>query len=229
MKKFVKKFISMVLSTTCILAMTALPTFAADSTTPADKLETGLSQLEEKYDVTIKKAPTARKASALSLAEVNSTLSDLESSLIKGQQARLENQQAYEQYLKELSESGRMGSSDTSDSPMPRALISRTHYQSIGSLVPNGTSIRCNITGNTTSDAYGNTVWSSLTTHSSRLSSGYGTNWEETDFSYDLIDGRRTYYCTFTGTLEEPYKQSGLIQYYVYSEGWRLWFEAYST
>lgn len=229
MKKIVKKIISMVLSTACILTMTAIPTFAAETTSPAEKLETGLSQLEEKYDVTIKKAPTARNASALSLEEVNNTLTDLESSLIAGQQARIENHQAYEQYVKELEESGRMDSSDTSNSPAPRALISRTYYQSIGALVPNGTSIRCNITGNTTSDAYGNTVWSALTTHSSRLSSGYGTDWTETDFSYDLIDGRRTYTCHFIGTLEEPYKQSGLIEYYVYSEGWDIWFEAYST
>lgn len=48
-------------------------------------------------------------------------------------------------------------------------------------------------------------------------------------FSYDLIDGRRTYVCHFIGTLEEPYKQSGFIEYYVYSEGWDIWFEAYST
>lgn len=108
MKKIVKKIISMVLSTTCILTMTAFPAFAAETSSPADRLETGLSQLEEKYDVTIKKAPTARKASALSLEEVNSTLTDLESSLIKGQQARIENHQAYEQYMKELEESGRM-------------------------------------------------------------------------------------------------------------------------
>ena len=93
----------------------------------------------------------------------------------------------------------------------------------------NGTSIRCSMTGNTTSDAYGNTVWASLSSHSSRLNSGYGTDWTETDFSYDLIDGRRTYVCHFIGTLEEPYKQSGFIEYYVYSEGWDIWFEAYST
>ena len=61
------------------------------------------------------------------------------------------------------------------------------------------------------------------------LYSGYGTDWTETDFSYDLIDGRRTYVCHFIGTLEEPYKQSGFIEYYVYSEGWDIWFEAYST
>lgn len=114
MKKIVKKIISMVLSTTCILTMTAFPAFAAETSSPADRLETGLSQLEEKYDVTIKKAPTARKASALSLEEVNSTLTDLESSLIKGQQARIENHQAYEQYMKELEESGRMDTSDSS-------------------------------------------------------------------------------------------------------------------
>lgn len=232
MKKIVKKIISMVLSTTCILTMTAFPAFAAETSSPADRLETGLSQLEEKYDVTIKKAPTARKASALSLEEVNSTLTDLESSLIKGQQARIENHQAYEQYMKELEESGRMDTSDSSttpDSPAPRALISRIYYHSIGTLVPNGTSIRCSMTGNTTSDAYGNTVWASLSSHSSRLNSGYGTDWTETDFSYDLIDGRRTYVCHFIGTLEEPYKQSGFIGYYVYSEGWDIWFEAYST
>lgn len=172
MKKIVKKIISMVLSTTCILTMTAFPAFAAETSSPADRLETGLSQLEEKYDVTIKKAPTARKASALSLEEVNSTLTDLESSLIKGQQARIENHQAYEQYMKELEESGRMDTSDSSttpDSPAPRALISRIYYHSIGTLVPNGTSIRCSMTGNTTSDAYGNTVWASLSSHSSRL------------------------------------------------------------
>lgn len=142
MKKIVKKIISMVLSTTCILTMTAFPAFAAETSSPADRLETGLSQLEEKYDVTIKKAPTARKASALSLEEVNSTLTDLESSLIKGQQARIENHQAYEQYMKELEESGRMDTSDSSttpDSPAPRALISRIYYHSIGTLVPNGT------------------------------------------------------------------------------------------
>lgn len=139
MKKIVKKIISMVLSTTCILTMTAFPAFAAETSSPADRLETGLSQLEEKYDVTIKKAPTARKASALSLEEVNSTLTDLESSLIKGQQARIENHQAYEQYMKELEESGRMDTSDSSttpDSPAPRALISRIYYHSIGTLVP---------------------------------------------------------------------------------------------
>lgn len=72
---------------------------------------------------------------------------------------------------------------------------------------------------------YGNPLF----LNSSRLSSGFGTDWNETDFSYDLIDGRRTYVCRFTGTLEEPYKQSGIIQYYVYSEGWKLWFEAYSA
>ncbi len=116
-------------------------------------------------------------------------------------------------------------SSTTPDSPAPRALISRIYYHSIGTLVPNGTSIRCSMTGNTTSDAYGNTVWASLSSHSSRLNSGYGTDWTETDFSYDLIDGRRTYVCHFIGTLEEPYKQSGFIEYYVYSEGWDIWFE----
>ena len=120
-------------------------------------------------------------------------------------------------------------SSTTPDSPAPRALISRIYYHSIGTLVPNCTSIRCSMTGNTTSDAYGNTVWASLSSHSSRLNSGYGTDWTETDFSYDLIDGRRTYVCHFIGTLEEPYKQSGFIEYYVYSEGWDIWFEAYST
>lgn len=108
-------------------------------------------------------------------------------------------------------------------------ILSRIYYHSIGTLVPNGTSIRCSMTGNTTSDAYGNTVWASLSSHSSRLNSGYGTDWTETDFSYDLIDGRRTYVCHFIGTLEEPYKQSGFIEYYVYSEGWDIWFEAYST
>ena len=54
MKKIVKKIISMVLSTTCILTMTAFPAFAAETSSPADRLETGLSQLEEKYDVTYK-------------------------------------------------------------------------------------------------------------------------------------------------------------------------------
>lgn len=90
--------------------------------------------------------------------------------------------------MKELEESGRMDTSDSSttpDSPAPRALISRIYYHSIGTLVPNGTSIRCSMTGNTTSDAYGNTVWASLSSHSSRLNSGYGTDWTETDFSYD--------------------------------------------
>ena len=43
------------------------------------------------------------------------------------------------------------------------------------------------------------------------------------------VYGRRTYVCHFIGTLEEPYKQSGFIEYYVYSEGWDIWFEAYST
>lgn len=229
MRKSLKKVISMVLSTACILTMTTFPTFAADTNSSADKLATELSQLEEKYNVTIKEAPTARKSSTLSLEEIDNTLVDLEAALIKGQQARTENQQAYEQYMKELSDSGRMDNSISPDIPTPKSLISRTHYQSIGYLVPNGTSIRCNMTGTTTSDAYDNTVWKSFVSHSSRLSSGFGTDWNETDFSYDLIDGRRTYVCRFTGTLEEPYKQSGVIQYYVYSEGWKLWFEAYST
>lgn len=231
MKKIVKKFISMVLLTTCIFTLTSFPAFAADTTSPSDKLTTGLSQLEEKYDVTIKAAPTAKKAATLSVDEVNTTLSDLESALAKGQQARIENQQAYENHMKELSESGRIDTSGTSafsDSPAPRGFVSRTHYQSIGSLVPSGTTIRCNITGVTTADAYGNTIWKSLSSHGSYLSSGYGTNWEETDFDYEVLDGRRTYNCSFIGTLEEPYKQSGIIQYYVYSEGWRLWFEAYA-
>lgn len=137
MKKIVKKIISMVLSTTCILTMTAFPAFAAETSSPADRLETGLSQLEEKYDVTIKKAPTARKASALSLEEVNSTLTDLESSLIKGQQARIENHQAYEQYMKELEESGRMDTSDSCCHLSAVALITGTSVLSpCGAVAP---------------------------------------------------------------------------------------------
>lgn len=146
MRKSLKKVISMVLSTACILTMTTFPTFAADTNSSADKLATELSQLEEKYNVTIKEAPTARKSSTLSLEEIDNTLVDLEAALIKGQQARTENQQAYEQYMKELSDSGRMDNSISPDIPTPKSLISRTHYQSIGSLVPNGTSIRCNMT-----------------------------------------------------------------------------------
>ena len=67
-------------------------------------------------------------------------------------------------------------------------------------------------------DGYGNTLWSSLDSHSSRLSSGYGTDWRETDFSYNRLDGGRTYSCSYTGTLEEPYMSAGVVQYYVYSE-----------
>ena len=67
MRKSLKKVISMVLSTACILTMTTFPTFAADTNSSADKLATELSQLEEKYNVTIKEAPTARKSSTLSL------------------------------------------------------------------------------------------------------------------------------------------------------------------
>ena len=51
----------------------------------------------------------------------------------------------------------------------------------------------------------------------------------ETDFSYNRLDGGRTYSCSYTGTLEEPYMSAGVVQYYVYSEGWRIWFEAYSS
>lgn len=72
----------MVLSTACILTMTAIPIFAADSSSSPDRVSTGHSQLEEKYNVTIKEAPTVRTTSTLSPEEIDNTLVDLEAALI---------------------------------------------------------------------------------------------------------------------------------------------------
>lgn len=229
MKKRIKKFISFIVTTFCLFSITSIPTLAAEKNNSQSMLAEGISELEQKYNVTIKEAPTAKDVSTFSTEEANSLLEDLETTLSNGQEARIQNQLDYENYISELETSGRLDNdNEVYDTSSTRARKTRTYYHNIGSVMPGGTTIRCSMTGTTIEDSYGNTIWDSLNSHSSRLSSGYGTGWKETDFSAERMDRGRTVMCSYIGTLEEPYKQSGIIQYYVYSEGWRIWFEAYA-
>lgn len=228
MKRITKKIISSCLILSFMFVMMSVPTFAAETESPHEILDSGIAQLEQEYDVTIKKAPTTKASSALSISEVNNSLQGLESALSEGRQARIDNQTDYENYMNQLRASGRLDDNSIDNTISPKALKTRVFYKAIGSLVPNGTTILCSMTGSTILDSFGNTIWGQLNSHYSRRSSGYGTNWVETDFSVQRMDGGRTYNCSYIGTLEEPYKNAGIIQYYVYSEGWRIWFEAYA-
>ena len=216
MKTKIQKFLPGIFCILSLFIFSSVTAYAEENT------DSKIADLEKKYDVQIV------KANGYSLMD-DSTLNDLESKLKAGQHAREENQKCYDEYIDQLEKSGRIDNSTADENTNFRAGLSRTYFHNVGSLVPNGTTIRCNMTGRTMLDGYGNTLWSSLDSHSSRLSSGYGTDWRETDFSYNRLDGGRTYSCSYTGTLEEPYMSAGVVQYYVYSEGWRIWFEAYSS
>ncbi len=228
MKKTIKKIISFGLVFSCFFAMTSFSTFAAESESPQEILDVGITRLEQVYNVTIKEASTTRKISELTASEVNDSLKELEDALAKGQQARIDNQIEYENHMNELKAAGRIENNIVNNAIEPRALKVRSYYQRIGSLVPDGTIMLCQMRGNTTLDSFGNTIWGQLYSHYSGISSGYATGWQETDFSYQLMDGGRTLHCEYIGTLEEPFMNAGVIAYYVYSKGWRLWFEAYA-
>lgn len=197
MKTKIQKFLPGIFCILSLFIFSSVTAYAEENT------DSKIADLEKKYDVQIV------KANGYSLMD-DSTLNDLESKLKAGQHAREENQKSYDEYIDQLEKSGRIDNSTADENTNFRAGLSRTYFHNVGSLVPNGTTIRCNMTGRTMLD-------------------GYGTDWRETDFSYNRLDGGRTYSCSYTGTLEEPYMSAGVVQYYVYSEGWRIWFEAYSS
>lgn len=223
-----RKQIAIILSVMCLSTILYIPTFAQDTKVTSQNLDLSIEKLEQKYNVRIKEAPTAKLAETYTDEELEDILQDLEMTLARGAKAREENQKEYEQYMNSVEMLNRESEPISANNALPRKIKTTYYFQNIGTVVPGGTKIRCSMTGSTTTDTYGNTVWGSFNNHSSKLYSGYGTDWEETDFSYQALDGGRTFQGSFIGTLEEPYKVSGVIKYYVYSEGWRIWFEAYA-
>ena len=169
MKTKIQKFLPGIFCILSLFIFSSVTAYAEENT------DSKIADLEKKYDVQIV------KANGYSLMD-DSTLNDLESKLKAGQHAREENQKSYDEYIDQLEKSGRIDNSTADENSNFRAGLSRTYFHNVGSLVPNGTTIRCNMTGRTMLDGYGNTLWSSLDSHSSRLSSGYGTDWRETDF-----------------------------------------------
>ena len=99
-------------------------------------------------------------------------------------------------------------------------------YQTIGSYYPNGTTIRCYIAGNRTyRDFHKRYLWGSVVNKGSKLYSGKGDSWKETNCEVQCINHGRTYYVQVWGDLTEKYTL-GLHEYTVKSKDWRIWYEA---
>lgn len=223
MKKITKIFSAILI--TCML-INPISAFAASysNLTYEEKVQT----LAIKYGVTITTTPISTYRIAMSEADEEQELKQLEEHLKAGKAALEENNKEAEAAWQALVSSGRIDSkSGTSAGISPRSTYTVYHTQSIGSYYPNGTTILCYITANRVySETKSRYLWGSVVSTGSSLYSGYGTNWEETNCETQLIDGGRTEYVQVWGNLEEKYTSS-LVEHTITSEGWRLWYEAY--
>ena len=103
-----KRFFLILRSIMCLSMLFAISVSAeTPSSEKIHDLNMSIEMLEQKYDVTIKEAPTARAAETYTDSEIESMLQDLESQLIRGKEAREKNQNEYNKYIKETEASNR--------------------------------------------------------------------------------------------------------------------------
>ncbi len=215
----------------CLISALSVVAFAApiDNKFSENEFSTAVSALEEKYDVEISVTPTKLNRTTLSAEKEAEELANLEERLSIGQAALEENNKLAEENWQSIVESGRLngGYSIPENTIFPRATYTVYRNQTIGSYYPNGTTIRCYITGNKTySNSNKRYLWGSVVSKGSKLYSGKGDSWKQTDCEVQRIDGGRTYYVQVWGDLTEKYT-SWFYEYTVTSKGWRIWYEAY--
>lgn len=228
--KRIKNYICVLLAF-CLMASISTTAFAvsADNTLSENGFSEEVAALGEKYGVEITVTPTQTNRAALSAEQEAEELANLEEHLRIGQAALEENNRLAEENWQSIVESGRLDEeySVSENAISPRATHTVYRYQTIGSYYPNGTTIRCYITGNRTySDVHKRYLWGSVVSKGSKLYSGKGDSWKETDCEVQRIDGGRTYYVQVWGDLTEKYT-SWFHEYTVTSKGWRIWYEAY--
>ena len=164
----------------------------------------------------------------LSEEEINDELKILEEKLIAGREALQKNHQMADAYNRKIIEDGRFLIAPPIASETLAAKTTHTvyRYQTIGSVYPNATTIRCFITADINWSTYRNRYfWGSVRDKESSLYSGKGENWEETDSQVTVLDGGRTLKVEFWGDLEEKYEIGG-VEYTFTSKNWRIWYEA---
>lgn len=222
--KTIKKICSIVL----IMCIMLTPVSAFAINTEGDcSFEKKVQMLSEKYGVTISMSPISSERITISEELEKSELDQLEARLATGKAALEKNNYQADKDWQRIIDSGRCNE----EADIPNEISSKGnytvyYYQKIGSYYPNGTTIRCYITANRVySDYHNRYLWGSVVSTGSKLYSGYGSSWNETNCKTQRIDGGRTEYVQVWGTLKEKYT-SGITEYTVTSEGWRIWYEA---
>lgn len=224
------KKIKFFVSTVLVLSVLMSTMLLAYATSPEDDFTQKVIALGEKYgfDVTAD-ISQATVRSALTSEQQEEQLAALEARLIAGQEALEENnRKAAENWASIVADGRYAEDAEISENAVsPRATYTVYYFQNIGSYYPGATTIRCYITGNKVyNDIAQRYLWGTVVSKGSRLNSGMGDSWDETDCTVDRIDGGRTYYVQVWGDLKEKYT-IGAVEYTVTSKGWRIWYEAY--
>ena len=224
-----KCVISLFLASCFMLSLTTTTIAASsDNNYSEESFSEDVRSLGEKYGVTVTVSSTAPDHTTLSSEQVAEALKDLENHLIAGQKALEENHRLADKAEKEIANSEKF-----KKNIIPQKTLSATptysvqYYQTIGSYYPNGTTILCTVVGERVyNDYYKRYLWGAVVAKNSRLYSGKGVNWDQTNCQVQRIDTGRTYYVQVWGDLTEKYTK-WFREYTVTSKGWRIWYEAY--
>lgn len=226
--KQIKRIFSILIVFVMILGFSTTA-FAAEGDTKLT-YETAAAELAEKYGVEINiTVIDADAVSNLSEKDIINQINALEATLINGQQALKDNNEAAEAAWEEIVSSGRLMDTPSLSSDInTRANYTVYYYQNIGYIYPNASTIQCSVTGDRVyNNNHGCHLWGSLISSSSSLYFGSAADsWNQTNSSTVKIDGGRTYYAQYWGDLTETYND-GFHDVQITSQNWRIWFEAY--